>query len=328
MKIEAAKNILFDIFEQDNSVDFESYFINLADKNDLIAQIIFELIKEQYYANLPQSSLRAYATNISQNYSDTFDASYEQLKRNRAVAATAQNELYRQLGIMPTQTNGFKSKAKGYQYNSLQIHQINNYQNLEIIKSLMKGRMADSKKVSRIHFREIFQEYDRYVCAQMKKAEKSSEECLACSIDFYDLQIRMKIELTYCMASYMEKYQIHNYPNLQASFFINGFYRERFALQNRFLLKQPTWLKYIFNNEQNFTKCIIRSLFQLLYTKKCTIDIFHTCIPCCDFETNDMVDFVRKEYNPFSIFQDNKDWNNRRIDIARKILKPFWIGTE
>lgn len=328
MKIEAAKNILFDIFEQDNSVDFEPSFINLADKNDFIAQIVFELIKEQYYANLPQSSLRAYATNISPNPSNTLDASYEQLKRNRAIAATAQNELYRQLGVTPTQTNSFKSKAKGYQYNSLQIHQINNYQNLEIIKSLMKGRMANSKKVSRIHFREIFQEYDRYVCEQMKKSEKSSEECLACSVDFYDLQIRMKIELTYCMASYMEKYQIHNYPNSQASFFINGFYGENIALQNRFLLKQPTWLKYIFNDNQEPTKYIIKSLFQLLYIKKCTVDIFRTRIPCCDFEINDMVDFVRKEYNPFSIFQDNKDWNDRRIDIARKILKPFWIQTE
>ena len=224
MKIEAARNILFKIFKKNNSVDFESYFVDLADKNDLIAQIIFELIKEQYYTNLPRSPLRVYTTNIFQSPSDTLDASYEQLKRNRAAAAAAQNELYQQIGVMPTQADGFKSKAKGYQYNSLQIHEINNYQNLEIVKSLMKGRMANSKKVSRTHFREIFQEYDRYICTQMKKAETSPEECLACSIDFYDLQIRMKIELTYCMAFYMEECQLHSYPDFQASFFINGFY--------------------------------------------------------------------------------------------------------
>lgn len=325
MKIEAAKNILLDIINQNNSADFESHFIDLGDKNDLIAQIIFELIKEQYYENLSRFPLRAYASNMFQNPSDTFDASYEQLKRNRTTAAAAQNELYRQIGAMPTQTNGFKSKAEGYSYNSLQIHEINNYQNLEIIKSLMKGRMANSKKVSRTHFRGIFQEYDRYVCTQVKKAENSPEECLACSIDFYDLQIRMKIELTYCMASYMEKCQLHRYPDFQASFFVNGFYGEHIVLQNRFLLKQPEWLKYIFSNEQDRTKCIIESLFQLLYTKKRTVDIFCTLIPCCNFETNDMADFVRKEYNPFSVFQDNKDWNDTRTDLARKILKSLWI---
>lgn len=328
MKIKTAKNILLDILKQVTSENVESNFSNLVNIDDLIAQIVFELIKEQYYENLLRFPLRTYVSDMPQSSLDTLDAAYEQLKRNRVTAANAQNQLYQQIGVMPPQTNDFKSKAEGYQYNSLQIHEINNYQNLEIIKSLMKGRMANSKKISRTHFRDIFQEYDSYVRTQMKKAENSPQERLIHSIDFYDLQIRMKIELTYSMALYMEKCGIHSYPNFQASFFVSGFYGKHIVLQNRFILKQAVWLKYVFSNEQDDVKPIINELFQLLQIKKRAVDIFHTDISSCNFDINDMADFVHKEYNPFSIFQDNKEWNNTRIDLARKILKPFWIKQE
>lgn len=331
MKIETVKNILSDITKcfSDNDDYIDMCFAILINKDDFIAQIIFELIKEQYYTNLPLASLRTYVADISQNPLGSLDADYEQLKRSRIIASKVQKKLYQQIGIVIPQTNDFKSKAEGYKYNPLQIHQINNYQNLEIIKSLMKGRMLSSKKVSRSRFRDIFQEYDSYVNEQMKKAEHSPKERLACSIDFYDLQIRMKIELTYISVLYMEKYNFHDYPYMQASYFVNGFYGNSIHLQNRFLLKQHKWLlQYVFVNSQNEAEFVKVLLFKLMVLKKQIMNIFYNKISCCDFSINDMAHFVELEYNPFSIFQNNKKWSNNQIDLARKVLNPFWSKSE
>lgn len=320
MEIQAAKKKLLELFEAEKNGPAKFEASGLIALPDLVAQIIFELIKKQYYGDLPKKSLRKYVDTNSV----ASDAVYEQLKRNRNKAETAKSDFCRQFGVSPQPRDGFQSKASGYRYNALQIQQINNYQNLQMVTALDEGRMADSKKISRRRFRSIYEEYDGYVITQLLKMNGPAEETLSAAIDFYDLQIRMNVELTYRIALAMERFHFRDYPSLEASPYILGFFGNQIRLQNRFLLKKNDWLSYVFNERHATDRQDVDGLYALLMGK---YEIMKS-IPAWEFELEDMANFIRTEYNPFSVFEREKEWTDIRVDLARKVLRSFWIGKD
>lgn len=297
------------------------------DKKDFINQIIFELIKEQYFDELDTDSLRNYAFKESQDFKEAREANYERKKRNNNKAITEQNKIYQQLGIITenkTKKYNINDKIQGYQYNIIQNKQLNNYSDLQIIQALSSGRMANSKKISREKFREIYFEYDQYVSRLISDAEQCAEKRISNSIDFYDLQIRMKIELTYYIALEMETYKIYTYQEKEVSYFIDGYWCPGIIrLQNRFILNQMAFMSYVFGEKKSKYNQAVESCFKLLVLKDAVGKIIKDSIHY-HFSINDMAEFIRMVYNPFCIFQNNKNWTDKRIDLARKILKSLW----
>lgn len=188
--------------------------------------------------------------------------------------------------------------------------------------------MPDSKKISRARFKDIYYQYDKSIRNMRDEAVLSSNKMVINAIDFYDLQNRMKIELTYNLALVMEKYNVQDYPAQRASFFVSGAYGEGISLQNRFLLHQNKWFPYVFGERQTEYKGTVDLLITLMLLKKEVMDYFYNRIKNCAFEIDEAAEFIQKEYNPFSVFTEDKEWNNSRIDLARKILKSYWIGEE
>ena len=318
MEIQAAKKNLLELFEAEKDSPAKFDASGLIAPSEFAEQIIFELVKKQYYENLPKKALRRF---VDMDALD-LDAAYEQLKRNRNKAEAAKSDLYQQLGVSPQPGDGFQSKARGYQYNALQIQQIKNYQDLQMITAV--GRMADSKKISRQRFRSIYEEYDGYVERQLLKMSGPAKETLSAAIDFYDFQLRMNVELTYRIALAMERFHFRDYPSLEASPYILGFFGDHIRLQNRFLLKKDAWLSYVFNERHTIDRQGVDGLFALLLGK---YEIMKS-IPAWEFEVEDMANFVRTEYNPFSVFEGKKEWTDIRVDLARKVLRSFWIGED
>ena len=318
MEIQAAKKNLLELFEAEKDSPAKFDASGLIAPSEFAEQIIFELVKKQYYENLPKKALRKF---VDMDSLDP-DAAYEHLKRNRNKAGTAMHNLYQQMGVMSRPEDGFLSKARGYQYNALQIQQIKNYQDLQMITAV--GRMADSKKISRQRFRSIYEEYDGYVERQLLKMSGPAKETLSAAIDFYDFQLRMNVELTYRIALAMERFHFRDYPSLEASPYILGFFGDHIRLQNRFLLKKDAWLSYVFNERHTTDRQGVDGLFALLLGK---YEIMKS-IPAWEFEVEDMANFVRTEYNPFSVFEGKKEWTDIRVDLARKVLRSFWIGED
>ncbi len=327
MKIQEAKNKLISVINGVENAD--TYFCGLISKSEFIAQILFEIIKNQYYNELPTTSLRQYAINSKQEYSG-LDSEYEQIKRRHKMASLERDKLYQSIGLtlQKNDMSNIDIRLEGYHYNSLQVQQIQNYGTLEIVTSLSKGQMPDSKKISRARFKDIYCQYDKSMRNMQDEAILSPDKMVANAIDFYDLQIRMKIELTYNLALVMEKYNVHDYPAKKASFFVSGAYGEGISLQNRFLLHQNKWFPYVFGERQTDYKDAVDLLITLLLLKKEVMDYFYDHIKNYAFGIDEAAEFIQKEYNPFIAFTEDKNWTNSRIDLARKILKSYWIKSE
>lgn len=327
MKIQEAKNTLISIINRVEKADL--YFSGFINKSEFIAQMIFEIIKNQYFNELPTASLRQYAIGSKQEYSG-LDSEYEQIKRKHKMALFEQDKLHQSMGrILPkNDMRNIDTRLEGYNYNPLQARQIQNYGNLEIITTLSKGQMPNSKKISRARFKDIYCQYDKFIRNMRDEAVLSPDKRVINAIDFYDLQNRMKIELAYNLVLAMEKYNVHDYPAQKASFFVLGVFGEGISLQNRFLLHQNKWFAYVFGEKQTEYEDTVHLFIALLQLKKEVMDYFYNRTKDCAFEIDEAASFIQKEYNPFSIFTENKDWNNSRIDLARKILKSYWIRSE
>jgi hypothetical protein len=327
MKIQEAKNTLISIINKVENSDL--YFSSLVNKSEFIAQMLFEIIKNQYFDGLPTASLRQYASNSKQEYCG-LESAYEQIKRNHKTALFEQEKIRRSMGlILPNNDMGnIDNRLVGYHYNPLQARQIQSYKNLEIIKALSKGQLPDSKKISRERFKQIYFQYDEFVRNLKDEAISSPDKMIINAIDFYDLQNRMKIELTYNLSLVMEEFNICNYPAKKASFFVSGAFGEGISLQNRFLLHQNKWFPYVFGEKQTEYNDTVAIFITILRLKKAVMDEYYKQKKNYMFEIDEVVTFIQKEYNPFSMFIENKEWNNNRIDLARKILKPYWIGSK
>lgn len=309
----------------------EDYFNGCITSDDFISQIIFEIIKINFYDCLDKLSMRKHVndTLINKNLPEiSSDSCYEQLKRNRRQAEKENEKLLSCIGLSAPSDNNemdnIQDKLSGYQYNNLQFLQIDNYSDLDIIRALSTQKMHSSKKISRNRFKEIFIQYDNYVKKQINCSETSHDVILN-AIDFYDLQCRMMIELIYLFACEMEKNNIKDFP-LNASYIL-GFYGtindDKIHLQNRFILQQRLFIPFAFNDnsksELEFTR-----LYHLLLLKKTIMQILNERLNTFQFSEQIMSEFILNKYNPFSIFCDSKNWTDKRIDLSRSVIAAMW----
>ncbi|ETT51581.1 hypothetical protein [Paenibacillus sp. FSL H7-689] len=300
----------------DKIVTDKVLFNGYISQTDLIAQIVFEKLIGHYRNKLPTAALYHHAVQSKPDYED-IEPVYERKKRMNNKMLKERERLHKDLGL---EFERNVIPQEGYQYTSLQMQQINNYGSLSIVVALQEGRMADSRKISRARFREIFCDYDNYVQDLMKRSGLSPEQTIRNAIDFYDIQNRMKIEMTYDLVVTMQKYGFEEYPWLPASYFVQGFRNETMFLQNRLLLKQRDWIPYVFGDMIEESEKARDILYTILLVKKITMNDLDEF----EFELDEMASFVQEEYNPFTVFTEQKDWSDGRIDLARKILKAFW----
>lgn len=292
---------------------------------DFITQLVFEVVKQQFVASLSTMSLHQNVV-IKEKDSIATDAAYAELKRNHSQAVKDQNELREMIGADIQKKDVAAARREGYQYNTLEFRQIQSRTEIPIIKSLSQGRMAESKKVSRKNFREIFNEYDRYICGLIDEIAPSSEKIIMNSIDFYDLQNRMMIESTYDLAAEMERTGLHEYPALKASCFVQGFHGNGVTLQNRFLLQKTKWFPFVFGEKQKQYDFQVKRLYHVLQLKKTVMDDFYAQIESCQLGNDDILTFITEEHNPFLAFTRDKQWSDSRIDLSRKVLRSFWVS--
>lgn len=329
MNINDLEDKISNILKEIPNVEF--YFNGCITSDDFISQIIFEIIKEEFYGNLNMSSMRNHVndTLVNKNLPETnYDSCYEQLKRNRRQAEKENEKLLSCIGLSAPLDNNemdtIQDKLSGYQYNSLQFLQIDNYSNLEIVRTLSTQKMHSSKKISRNKFREIFDQYDNYVQNQIHCSE-SYHDTIFNAIDFYDLQCRMMIELIYLFACEMEKNNTKEFPK-NASY-IFGFYGEIdnniIHLQNRFILQQHLFIPFAFyDNSQSILE--FDRLYCLLLLKKDIMQFLKQHMNKFQSDEREMSEFIKNTYNPFSTFCASKEWTDKRIDLSRSVIATMW----
>lgn len=145
MKIQEAKNKLISVINGVENAD--SYFSGLINKSEFIAQILFEIIKKQYYSELPTTSLRQYAIKSKQKYSG-LDSEYEMIKRRHKMASLERDKLYQSIGLTlhKNDMSNIDTRLEGYHYNSLQVRQMQNYGLLKLFPLFQKDKCLIAKR--------------------------------------------------------------------------------------------------------------------------------------------------------------------------------------
>lgn len=301
----------------------KGYSNKIISSDEFVQQIVFELLKEYYHINSKSMTLRKYVKDRGHNGS-SFDSEYEKMKRNVKSARKEQQKIFSSLGIAYDDRKmvEIEDRLKGYDLNESKLLQMENYTELAIVKSLSEKRLGNSHKVSRSKFEKIFIDYDDYV--KTLKEDFNLGYCFA-AIDFYDLQIRMNIELFYYLATIMEENNLKSISSDSIRWVSFGIQNEYMALQNRFLLCKNRWAACILTNSQYeaFYSCLL----QTMMAKKLIIDALkkENIFMLIDFEAEDIKTYIEAKYNPFSIYCENKCWTNSRIDLARKVVKAVWL---
>ncbi|MEK4103128.1 hypothetical protein NST28_03455 [Paenibacillus sp. FSL R10-2791] len=80
MKIQETKNTLISIIDRVENANI--YFSGIINKSEFTAQMLFEIIKNQYISELPMASLRHHAIGSKQIYSG-LESEYEQIKQRQ-----------------------------------------------------------------------------------------------------------------------------------------------------------------------------------------------------------------------------------------------------
>lgn len=132
MKIKEVKQVIANTI--DKIVTDKVLFDGYIRQTDLIVQIVFEKITDQYRDSLPTSALYNHAVQSKPDYED-IESVYERTKRTHNKALKEREKLHKALGLEFEQN---VIPQEGYQLTSLQKQQINNYSDLFIVEALRK----------------------------------------------------------------------------------------------------------------------------------------------------------------------------------------------
>ena len=309
--------------------------------------VMFEFVKNAYFESLEKHSLRHYVP-----YSADDDNHSERMRYQRSLNYT---QKYKNLNynMMSKSYNGdpekmkdyqyllkknmrdMKNKTEGYELSKMDVFEQDNIQNLGIIKSLVEQRLCSSKKVPNKRFIELFDEYDKWVLTLKKESKKNQDKMLFNSMAYFTLEWKYSLEFIYLVADHMERNSIKeaDYLTLWALALPlrfnsrlgieisvdNRFIRERQRLIPDFITNEPTDLltefyrtKYIetvgliaiFNNLTSTEGGLYKDWFKRNTNKK------------------DWVSFL-KEFDVFSTWH-KKEWTDKKITIARKLIKQMY----
>lgn len=137
--------------------------------------VMFEFIKYAYYESLSKHPLRFYFP-----YSASDDSHSERMTYSRALNYTQKYKdiNYNLLGesvnwdtykmeeykeLLKKDMSDMSQRVEGYELTEMDIFEHRNIQDLRIIKAIVENRIFSSKKVSNEQFKELFDEYDKWV---------------------------------------------------------------------------------------------------------------------------------------------------------------------
>lgn len=180
---------------------------------DLAAQIIFELIKEEYKNTAPKHSL--------QHYIKSYDWEANNRKYTRAVQyiqsfrddnnASIENEVGIRLPELEAPSMNGAERFWGYDYNLCEFLQIKLQAECKLPNKLHGGQISNSKKVSEQSFQDLFELYSSAIDAWKPKVteENNADDLIGRIMAYYDTE-------TYFLCDFMYKTTLiaeqNNYP--------------------------------------------------------------------------------------------------------------------
>ena len=310
--------------------------------------VMLEFVKHAYYENMEKHPLRYYLRyntyddhSERMRYSRTFQYTQKYKDINYDLLCDEANRdpeiIEKYNALLWKDMSNIANRIEGYELTEMDLFEHKTIQDLMIIKSVVEKRIYSSKKVSNEQFINMFEEYDNWVCDLIERSKKSNADLLFSTMAFFTLEWKYSLEFVYLVADHMEHNKIEevDYYTIWAlakPLKYDSMIGVQIDTDNR-MIKERQYLIPDFIIEGSADKMI--ELNRLRYIETVGLmALFHNNTSTEGglykdwFKDNtDLEDWASfmKEYDMFSVWH-KKEWTNKKIRIARRLLKmisPF-----
>ncbi len=306
--------------------------------------VSFEFIKHAYFESLEKHPLRYYIgysiDDISHSERMRYARVNKYVQKYKKLNYDILFEKYKmwpdkrkELDVLLSKDmSNIKNRIDGYELTEMEMFEYTNIMELQVIKSITEHRLYSSKKVSNSKFVEILSEYDKWVKELIHRSKKNAEEMMFSTMAFFTLEWKYSLEFVYLVADYMEKAQITDVdfytlwafalPLTFSSRLGNTIFGDNRMVKERQNLIKDFFVEGKANSEIEWyrTKYVEIVGLSILFNNMTSIDggLYKDWFK----ENTDMEDWASfaEEYNIFDAWHE-KNWTNKKIQNARKILK-------
>ena len=302
--------------------------------DDILDQIIFELIKEDYREHASKATI--------QDYIYQYDIDAPNRKYTRAIQYAQHykdfdNENIEQaIGIripeMEAQDVSGSKVFQGHQYTLQEYWGLKMVAECKLFEKIHGHQIDSSKKVSESKFRDLFNEYES-LRDEIEPPVKDLEQVVANTLFYFGTEEHFSIELMYEITFQAEKRNFPAIPTNRILDFIQMYTilprkkwcKDYFFAMNTMLMKRDLYSIDIFDDsdeEWNLKREVILDTYRLknaiLQSSSVNklFDLVHQCT------LKEKADFIIEYYWIWDN-QHEFEWNSARIQYYRKLNKEL-----
>lgn len=308
-------------------------FTGKIDFDSFVVQITFEILKEDLYNRSMVKSLRQWLNEYDlnteyQSYKRTikYIRHYKEELKSELDPATIMNKRS-DLEIKKMDSMG--NRTTGYELNVFHFTQMLNIQNYQLLKVIIDKRICLSKKISNSRFKELYNELDNHYSNM-----KSEDVTLENMINFYEIEKNYSTEMIYKLSSIISENKLSLDESLSKLGMLFTFNYQldanhSYGCENRFLAHRHLYIDdFLFPqlNDQGICE-ESKKFLNILYLKSLLLQ--NSSIKDSILSNNqiELIDIVKSKYPLMEIIQDKK-WDNKKIQIARKLFDGLYKNTE
>ena len=312
------------LFGVDGEEDFD-WIVTVAD------YIILEYIKYSFDYDDPEYPLK--------HFIDYLDDS-ERMMQSRIIqyAMKYKQRQLKEIGGAPPghkfanlSMDTMEARKKGHRLTEMNFFEHQNIHDLEIVKAIVERRITSAKKISNERFREIFEQYDKWVLGLKERSENSDEDTVFSSISFFTLEWHYAIEMMYYLSCLMEEEGLDNLDRedlvlICGDVSIESIFGGWFSTNSRMVKERFFVLDYLFRPgvdefNREVMRHMIKEIIALGVRYKEIIGADEVLYRDWFREHSDKTDWASflRYYNIFAIWQE-KEWTNKRIKNMRKLF--------
>ncbi len=317
------------LFEEYPSEYLEYVFKGKLDVDDFVDQVILECIKYAYDYTQEKHSIR-YFLKEKDILSDDVKSKYSRLMPLLEEYNRKEIEHFLVFGTKPNGElegmNNISDKLQGYKFSELFFWEITNIDELELIKAIIYRRLMSVKKISNLRFKEIAEQYDKFVFSLKEQSLESDEKMVFNSLAFFTLEWKYGFNFLYRCITEMAQNNVDIVEDVWAKIgILMGFHHcvSRFGYQNaadsRMIGYREKLIKdFLLNSEIKYQ---YNELLILVSTFKEMATIDGKPIKEWVTENTNIEDWASflREYDVFKAADFNKNWTNENIRNMRGI---------
>lgn len=336
MSIEFLENIIHMLIMNRVPAEMIDHLFDPNFIDDVTIQLIFEILKLDFDDSMESEahSLRQYNANAydyaSAKQSDHRILQYVQHYRDQQASRMKETYGYAPDELRSKKMSSIKERLEGHAISPMQHMEMQNIQNIQLLKKLTGKQICSSKKVSNKQFIEMYDEYEALIDSY-RKGMTSDKAIVNNTIAFFNLEWKYALEWAYKIAHSValgelpecriEQARVLCIPLNSQSFFGAAGENRLYIARNRYFdyLCDPTatekWLmeKWI---QYGVTFSVTANLKQL-YKAKLMAHMQN--IP-----VSEKAEFIRKHYDIWGNIQ-HKEWTGKKIKIARQFFDSIFM---